>query len=80
MTTEEIKRDIHQLIDSVQDNLTLVDLHAVVALVIEQQGMLLDADTDFLKNRMNSALEQVSHTTYTTNEAMKQEVRQWLSK
>jgi hypothetical protein len=80
MTTEEIRQTIHQLVDSVQDDLTLVDLHAAVALIIEQQDLPINTDTPFLQDRMNRALEQITHGTYISNEAMKQEVRQWLSK
>ncbi len=35
MTTEELKRAIHQLVDSVQSDVTLVGLHAVVVRVVD---------------------------------------------
>ena len=80
MTTEEIRRNIHQLVDSVQDDLTLIDLQAAIALIVEQKDIPLNADTGFLRDRMDRALGQIEHGSYITNEAMKQEVRQWLSK
>jgi len=80
MTTEEIRQNIHQLVDSIQDNLTLVDLQAAIVLIVEQQDMPLNTDTPFLQDRMDRALGQIERSSYITNEAMKQEVRQWLSK
>ncbi|MEZ0486341.1 hypothetical protein [Fibrella aquatica] len=42
MTTGELKQDIHHLVDSVHNEMTLVDLHRAVALIVEQQEMPLD--------------------------------------
>ncbi len=80
MTTEEIKKDIHQLVDSVQNDVTLVDLHAAVALIIEQQDMLLDDDSPMLRERMSKVMGQVERGEYITNDEMKRQVQQWLAK
>lgn len=80
MTTNEIRQHIHELVDSAQDDLTLVDLHAAIALIVEQQDLPLNSDAGFLQERMERAMQQVERGDYITNETMKEEVRQWLSK
>ncbi len=80
MTTEEIKQTIHQLVDTVRNDVTLIDLHTAVSLIIEQQDLPLDADTGFLQARLTRGLQQFEQGQYTTNEQMKQLTAQWLSK
>lgn len=80
MTTEEIKKDIHQLVDSVHNDVTLVDLHAAVALIVEQQDMPLDDDDSVLEDRMNKVMSQIERGEYITNDEMKRQVQQWLAK
>lgn len=80
MTTDELKQDIHQWVDSVQSDVTLVDLHTVVALIIEQQNMPLDDNDPVLRERMSRLTGQLERGGYITNEAMKQQVQQWLGK
>lgn len=80
MTTEELKRDIHELVDSVQSDVTLVDLHAAVALIIEQQDMPLDDDDPVLRERMSRLPGQIERGEYITNDEMKRQVQQWLAK
>ena len=80
MTTEELKRDIHQLVDSVQNDVTLVDLHAAVALIIEQQDMLLDDNDPVLRERMSNVMGQIERGEYITNDEMKRKVQHWLAK
>jgi hypothetical protein len=79
-TSEELKRDIHQLVDSVENDVTLVDLHAAVALIIEQQAMPMDTDEPVLSERMSRLAGQLERGEYITNEDMKQRVQQWLAK
>ena len=80
MTTNELKQDIHQWVDSVQNDVTLVDLHTAVALIIEQQDMPLDDNNPVLRERMSRLTGQLERSEYITNEAMKQQVQQWLGK
>ncbi len=80
MTTNELKQDIHQWVDSVQNDVTLVDLHTAVALIIEQQNMPLDDNNPVLRERMSRLTGQLERSEYITNEAMKQQVQQWLGK
>ena len=80
MTTEEIKRDIHQLVDSVQSDVTLVDLRMAVALIVEQQDMPLDDNDPVLRERMNNVMGQIERGEYITNDEMKRQVQQWLAK
>ena len=80
MTHEELKRDIHQLVDSVQNDITLVDLHAAVALIVEQQDMPLDDDDSVLRDRISNVMGQVERGQYITNDEMKRQVQQWLAK
>ena len=80
METTEIKKTIHQLVDSVSNELTLVDLHALVSLVVEQQDVSLDTDTDRLEDRLARLPDQIERGQYTTNEEMKNLTKQWLSK
>lgn len=80
MTTEELKRDIHQLVDSVHNDITLVDLHAAVALIIEQQDMPSDDDDPVLRERMSRLPGQIERGEYITNDEMKRQVQQWLAK
>lgn len=80
MTTEELKKDIHQLVDSVQNDVTLVDIHAAVALILEQQDMPLDDDDSVLHERMNNVMGQIERGEYITNTDMKRQVQQWLAK
>lgn len=80
MTAHDLKRDIHQLVDSVQNEMTLVDLHNAVALIIEQQDMPLDNDDPALRERLSRLNSQIERGDYITNEAIKQEVKQWLAK
>lgn len=80
MTTEELKKDIHQLVDSVQNDVTLVDLHAAVALIVEQQDMPLDDDDAVLRERMSKVMGQIERGEYITNDEMKRQVQQWLAK
>jgi hypothetical protein len=80
MTTEELKRDIHQLVDSVQNDVTLIDLYAAVALIVEQQNMPLDHDEPVLRERMSRLEGQLERGEYITNDEMKRQVQQWLAK
>ena len=80
MTTNELKQDIHQWVDSVQNDVTLVDLHTAVALIIEQQNIPLDDNNPVLRERMSRLTGQLERSEYITNEAMKQQVQQWLGK
>lgn len=80
METTEIKKTIHQLVDSVSNELTLVDLHALVSLVVEQQDVSLDTDTERLEDRLARLPDQIERGQYTTNEEMKNLTKQWLSK
>lgn len=80
MTADEIKRDIYQLVDSVHSDATLVDLHAAVALIVEQQDMPLDDDDPVLRERMSKVMGQIERGEYSTNDEMKQKVQQWLAK
>ncbi len=79
MTTDELKRDIHQLVDSVQNDVTLVDLYAAVALIVEQQDMPLDDDSE-LRARVSKVANQIERGDYITNDEMKRQVQQWLAK
>jgi len=79
MTNEELKKDIHQLVDSIHNDLTLVDLHAAVALIVEQQDMPLDDDTLVLRERMSKVMGQIDRGEYITNDEMKRQVQQWLA-
>ena len=54
MTTEQLKKDIHQLVESVRNDVTLVDLRAAVALIVEQQDMPLDDDDPVLREPMSN--------------------------
>ena len=80
MTTDELKRDIHQLVDSVQNDVTLVDLYAAVALIVEQQDMPLDDDDSELRARVSKVANQIERGDYITNDEMKRQVQQWLAK
>lgn len=80
MTAEEIKKDIHHLVDSVHSDVTLVDLHAAVALIVEQQDMPLDDNDPVLRERMGNVMGQIERGEYSTNDEMKQKVQQWLAK
>jgi len=44
MTDDELKKGIYQLVDSVHDDVTLIDLHRVVSLIVKKQGVLSDDD------------------------------------
>ena len=44
MTTKELKNNIYQLIDSFQNDATLLEIHRVIKLVVEQQDLPLDND------------------------------------
>lgn len=74
MTAEELKKDIHQLVDSVQDDITLVDLRIAIALIIEQKDMLLDEDDPTLRERMNKLTGQIERGEYITNEEMRRQI------
>lgn len=80
MTTEELKKDIHQLVDSVHDDVTLVDLHAAIALIVEQEKMPLDDNDPVLRKRMGNVMGQIERGEYITNDEMKRQVQQWLAK
>jgi hypothetical protein len=80
MEATELKKTIHQLVDSVSNELTLVDLYAIVSLVVEQQDLPLDTDTALLEKRLKQIPESITRGQYTTNEEMKQLTKQWLSK
>lgn len=80
MTTEELKRDIHQLVDSVQNDVTLLDLHAAVALIVQQQDRPLDDKDPVLRERMSKVMGQIERGDYITNDEMKRQVQQWLAK
>ncbi len=80
MEATELKKTIHQLVESVDNELTLVDLHALVALVVEQQDLPLDTNTALLEERLKQIPEQIERGQFTTNEQMKQLTKQWLSK
>ncbi|TAE23114.1 MAG: hypothetical protein EAZ91_22735 [Cytophagales bacterium] len=80
MEVTELKKTIHQLVESVDNELTLVDLHALVALVVEQQDLPLDTNTALLEERLKQIPEQIERGQFTTNEQMKQLTKQWLSK
>jgi len=80
MTTNELKQDIHQWVDSVQNDVTIVDLHTAVALIIEQQDMPLNENDPEPRERPGQVTGQIERGEYLTNEAMKQQVQQWLAK
>lgn len=80
MTTQEIKQDIYQLVESVRNDVTLVDLRAAVALIVEQQDMPLDDDDPVLRERMSNVMGQIKRGEYITNDEMKRQVQQWLVK
>ena len=80
MTTQEIKQDIYQLVESVRNDVTLVDLRAAVALIVEQQDMPLDDDNPVLRERMSNVMGQIERGEYITNDEMKRQVQQWLAK
>lgn len=80
MTTQEIKQDIYQLVESVRNDVTLVDLRAAVALIVEQQEMPLDDDDPVLRERMSNVMGQIERGAYITNDEMKRQVQQWLAK
>ncbi len=80
MDAKQLKSSIHQIVDSVQSDLTLVDIYAAISLIVEQQDIPLDGETSLLQNRLQKAITQIEAGTYITNEQMKQQVRQWLSK
>ncbi|MBO0939037.1 hypothetical protein J2I47_20960 [Fibrella sp. HMF5335] len=71
MTTGELRQGIHQLVDSVQNEVTLIDIHRVIALHVEQQDMPLDDDEPILRERMSRLTGQLERGEYITNEAMK---------
>lgn len=78
--TEEIRRSFHQLIDTIEDDQSLVNLYEAAALYLEQPRLLLDTTDPQLLNRMQTSLAQAARGDVIPNEVMKQQVRQWLGK
>ena len=81
--TDEIRRSFHQLIDTIEDDQSLVNLYAAAALYLEQPRLLLDTTDPQLLNRIQTSLAQaergdVVSGDVVSNEVMKQHVRQWL--
>lgn len=80
MEATDLKNTIHQLVDSVHNEHTLVNLYELVALVVEQQDLPLDTDTALLEERLKQIPGRMEQGQYTTNEQMKQLTKEWLSK
>lgn len=77
---EAIRRNFHQLIDTIEDDKSLADLYTASALYLEQQHLLLDTADEVLLARMKTSLSQAERGEVISNEAMKEQVRQWLGK
>lgn len=78
--TDEIRRSFHQLIDTIEDDQSLVNLYAAAALYLEQPRLLLDTTDPQLLNRIQTSLAQAERGDVVSNEVVKQHVRQWLGK
>ena len=78
--TEDIRRNFHELIDAIDDEQSLTNLYAAATLYLEQQPVPLDTTNPQHLDRMRTSLAQASRGEVISNEAMKQQVRQWLGK
>ncbi len=78
--TEDIRRNFHELIDAIDDEQSLTNLYAAAALYLEQQPLLLDTTDPRHLDRMQTSLAQANRGDVISNEAMKQQVQQWLGK
>lgn len=78
--TDDIRRSFHQLIDTIEDDQSLTNIYAAATLYLEQQHLLLDTTNPQLLERMQTSLAQAERGDVISNEATKQQVRQWLGK
>ena len=78
--SDDIRRNFHELIDRIEDEQALTSLYAAAALYLDQQHLMLDTKGPKHLDRMRVSLEQASRNEVISNEAMKQQVRQWLGK
>ena len=77
---DNIRRNFHELIDRIEDEQALTSLYAAAALYLDQHPLLLDTMDPKHLDRMRVSLEQANRDQVISNEAMKQQVRQWLGK
>ena len=80
MVEIQVKSTIHEMIDKINDDNYLHDIYDSLTLFLNQKGDILDELSPFQQKRISESVTEVKNGNYTTNEQMKEEVKQWLMK
>ena len=80
MVEIQVKSTIHEMIDKINDDNYLHDIYDSLTLFLNQKGDVLDELSPIQQQRISESLTEVKNGHYTTNEQMKEEVKQWLTK
>ena len=80
MVEIQVKSTIHEMIDKINDDDYLHDIYDSLTLFLNQRGDILDELSPLQQQRISESLTEVKNGNYTTNEEMKEEVKQWLTK
>lgn len=80
MVEIQVKSTIHEMIDKINDANYLHDIYDSLSLFLNQKGDILDELSPLQQKRISESLTEVKNGNYTTDEQMKEEVKQWLTK
>lgn len=80
MTTAEIKKQLHQYIDLLEDETQLSMLNETAEVYLTSQGDILDSLTPEQKQQLQHSIWQADNGHTISNEEVKKRVKQWLMK
>ncbi len=80
MSVIEIKQEIHQLVEQIDDSDYLQDIHNCIAFFLGQKKDVVDNLSELQISQIHQSLEEVKNGFFFTNDQVKKEAKEWLIK
>ncbi|HNY53986.1 MAG: hypothetical protein IPP60_10315 [Sphingobacteriales bacterium] len=79
MTKQALKSQLHQFIDTIEDEETLLVLNESFN-SIKKDSDILDELSSFQQTRLQSSIQQTKDGKVVSNKAVKNQIQEWLTK
>jgi hypothetical protein len=80
MTTFQIKSDIHTMVEKIEQEQYLLDIHHSLSSLLENNNDVMDVLTDSQKQNLNISLQQAQSGNVKSFQNLKEKYNQWFTK
>jgi hypothetical protein len=80
MTMFQIKSDIHTMVEKIEQEQYLLDIHHSLSSLLENNNDVMDVLTDSQKQNLNISLQQAQSGNVKSFQNLKEKYNQWFTK